>query len=115
MLYVLCELILCYRYVAVLVWIPELFSRYHEFKIKNSEDANLCKASEWNLNHSKLKGELVSSEVYLTALIVALITIPFIILTGIFVKYFNKKILLCMYILLKICKYIISIIFVLIT
>lgn len=83
-------------YVAVLVWIPELFSRYYDFKKRNPDGANLCTASEWLLKHNnKTVEKTVSSEAYVAALIVASTTIPLIILTGIAVKYLNKKILLC--------------------
>lgn len=82
----------------MLVWIPELFSRYYNYKKRNLDEANLCTASEWLLrHHNKAAEKTVSSEAYVAALIVALTTIPLIVLTGIAVKYFNKKILLCTY------------------
>lgn len=87
-----------YRYTSILVWIPELFSRYYDFVVKNEESANICTASDWLKKFdSKSAEKLVSSDTYLVALIVATSTLPLITLTGIMVKYLNKKILLCMY------------------
>lgn len=97
---------MCCRYIAILVWIPQLFSRYYDFekhmKIHNTKekDQNICLASEWLLKYHRIKsrhGETVSSEAYLAALLVATSVIPLVILMGIAIKYYNKKILLCMY------------------
>lgn len=95
---------MCYRYVAVLVWIPELFSRYYNFKVLNSDGINICLASEWLLNYnseysSKSIEKLVSTvsiDAYLAAFIIALATMPLAIIMGIIIKCVNKKILLCM-------------------
>lgn len=89
---------ICYRYIAVLIWIPELFSRYFDFKAQNSNDVNLCEASQWLLQfHNISKQKTVSENAYLVALIVATTTVPLILITGVGVKYFNKKLFLCMY------------------
>lgn len=90
--------LICYRYITVLIWIPELFSRYYDFKVRNSDDVNICSASEWLLkNHDESIKKSVSGNAYLAALVVATTTVPFIIITGIGVKYLNKKFFLCMY------------------
>lgn len=90
---------MCYRYITILIWIPELFSRYYSYKLHNNlGDTNICTASECLLkNYNKSNDAMISSDAYLAALIVAISTIPLVILTGILIKYFNKKILLCMY------------------
>ncbi|VVC27914.1 Major facilitator superfamily,Major facilitator superfamily domain,Major facilitator, sugar transporter- [Cinara cedri] len=90
------EFCLMASYITVLIWIPELFSRYYNYKLHNSNDTNICTASECLLkNNYKPKDEVVSSDAYFAALIVATSTVPFVILTGILIKYLNKKILLC--------------------
>lgn len=95
--------IICYRYAAVLVWIPELFSRYYAFNKLNLDGKNICLASKWILSLdseqlNKIFKKPVTSDAYLAAFIVALSTMPLAILMGIIIKYVNKKILLCMYI-----------------
>lgn len=78
---------------------PELFLRYHNYQEKNSKTTNLCSASEWLLQHhsNKFIGQSVSSDAYLASLIAATSAIPLVILMGVVVKMFDKKILLCMY------------------
>lgn len=89
------------RYVAVLVWIPELFARYYDFKLYNSDDVCICEASDWLLKYDNTHGaQPVSEHAYFAALFVAVTMIPLIILVGITVKYVNKKILLCTYTLI---------------
>lgn len=91
-------IILCYRYITILVWVPELFSRYSNYKLQNTDSVNLCTASEWLLKYNTVYDKLtVSGNAYLAALIVACSTIPLVLITGIIIKYVDKKILLCMY------------------
>lgn len=93
---------ICYRYITILVWVPELFSRYSNYKQQNTDGVNLCTASEWHLvNYSMFAGQTVSGNAYLAALLVACSSIPLVLLTGIIIKYCNKKILLCMYLVVK--------------
>lgn len=59
---------------------------------------NICKASEWLLKDPlwNQHDNSVPKEAYLAALVVATTSIPLIILTGVAIKYINKKILLRM-------------------
>ncbi|XP_025417037.1 synaptic vesicle glycoprotein 2C-like isoform X2 [Sipha flava] len=91
------EFCLMASYIAVLLWLPELFSRYYEFKKKRLEDVYICTASEWVLKYqSNDTVREVSADAYFAAMLVSLSTVPPIIITGILIKYVNKKILLCM-------------------
>lgn len=75
-----------------------MFSRYSNYKQQNTDGVNLCTASEWHLKYNNvLAGKTVSSDAYLAALIVACSTIPLVLITGIVIKYVDKKKLLCMY------------------
>ncbi|CAH1720798.1 synaptic vesicle glycoprotein 2B-like [Aphis gossypii] len=89
------EFCLMASYITILVWVPELFSRYSNYKQQNTDGVNLCTASEWHLvNYSMFAGQTVSGNAYLAALLVACSSIPLVLLTGIIIKYCNKKILL---------------------
>lgn len=95
-----------YRYITILVWVPELFSRYSNYKQHNTEDVNVCTASEWHLKTFIVSvGQTISGNAYLAALIVACSTIPLVLITGIIIKYVDKKLLLCMYLFSDLLKY----------
>jgi len=75
-----------------------LFSRYSNYKLQNSDGVNLCTASEWHLKYDKLyAAHAVSGNAYFAASVVASSTIPLVLITGIIIKYVDKKLLLCMY------------------
>jgi len=75
-----------------------LFSRYSNYKLQNTDGVNVCTASDWHLKYNNvLAGQTISGNAYLAALIVASSTIPLVLLTGIIIKYVDKKLLLCMY------------------
>ncbi|XP_060835783.1 synaptic vesicle glycoprotein 2B-like [Rhopalosiphum padi] len=89
------EFCLMSSYITILVWVPELFSRYSNYKQQNTDNVNLCTASEWHLiYYSMFAGQIVSGNAYLAALIVACSSIPLVLLTGIIIKYCDKKLLL---------------------
>lgn len=78
-----------------------MFSRYSNYKLQNTDGVNLCTASEWHLKYNTVfDGQSVSGNAYLAALVVASSTIPLVLLTGIIIKYVDKKLLLCMYLVL---------------
>lgn len=90
------EILLRYRYIAVLVWIPELFSRYHKYMELKSKHTNICKASQNLMIHNNNSADdIISINAYLPSFIVALFTIPLVVITGVAIKYLNKKLLLC--------------------
>lgn len=94
-----------YRFIAILIWIPEIFARYYELKKINLEDTNICTASEGLMKyHSNNKVEAVSANAYFAAVLVTMSTIPLVVITGILIKYVNKKFLLCTYILYLKCQ-----------
>ncbi|XP_025192159.1 uncharacterized protein LOC112592356, partial [Melanaphis sacchari] len=89
------EFCLMASYITILVWVPELFSRYSNYKKQNTDGVNICIASEWHLVYNSMfAGQTVSVNAYLAALIVACSSIPLVLLTGILIKYCNKKLLL---------------------
>ncbi|XP_025191568.1 synaptic vesicle glycoprotein 2B-like [Melanaphis sacchari] len=89
------EFCLMASYITILVWVPELFSRYSNYKQQNTDGVNICIASEWHLVYNSMSaGQTVSVNAYLAALIVACSSIPLVLLTGILIKYCNKKLLL---------------------
>ncbi|XP_001947988.2 synaptic vesicle glycoprotein 2B-like [Acyrthosiphon pisum] len=91
------EFCLMASYITILVWVPELFSRYSNYKLQNTDGVNICTASEWHLKYNTVFAEqTVSSNAYLAALVVASSTIPLVLITGIIIKYVDKKLLLFM-------------------
>ncbi|XP_060860428.1 synaptic vesicle glycoprotein 2B-like [Metopolophium dirhodum] len=91
------EFCLMASYITILVWVPELFSRYSHYKLQNTDGVNLCTASEWHLKYiAMFVEEIVSRNAYLAAVVVASSTIPLVLLTGIIIKYVDKKLLLFM-------------------
>jgi len=62
----------------------------------NPEHTNICKASQWLLkNNNNLRENEISADAYLPSLIVAIFTIPLVIITGIVIKCLNKNLLIC--------------------
>ncbi|XP_050528013.1 synaptic vesicle glycoprotein 2B-like, partial [Daktulosphaira vitifoliae] len=103
-IFVTCTIEFCLMasYVTVLVWVPEIFSRYHDFfehnPSKENEDINICIASNWLLkNHHHMhdaNSRVVSDDAYQAALIVALSTLIPVVAMGLLIKCISKKILL---------------------
>ncbi|XP_050440075.1 synaptic vesicle glycoprotein 2B-like [Adelges cooleyi] len=102
-IFVTCTIEFCLMasYVTVLVWVPELFSRYHDYEVRNAEDGgeavNICAASHWLLKHpsdSAVKHTHVGHQAYVAAFVVASSTLIPITIMGLLIKCVSKKILL---------------------